>query len=100
MGKLVRDRIPDIIRADGGDPLIRVLTQDEYRLALLDKLVEEATEARDAPSGDLLGELSDVWEVLAAILADRAWTTDDLRNAADAKRAERGGFQRRLWLEG
>ena len=100
MGKLVRDRIPDIIRADGGDPLIRVLPRDEYRLALLDKLVEESTEARDAPSGDLLGELADVWEVLAAILADRAWTTDHLRDAADAKRVERGGFQQRLWLEG
>lgn len=40
--KLVRDRIPEIIQAAGGHPVIRVLDDTSYRAALLAKLVEEA----------------------------------------------------------
>ena len=35
MGKLVRDKIPDLIRADGGDPCIRILGEQECRSALV-----------------------------------------------------------------
>jgi predicted house-cleaning noncanonical NTP pyrophosphatase (MazG superfamily) len=54
-GKLVRDRIPEIIRADGCIPVTRVLDEPEYRTALLAKLVEEAREAQSAPDPDLAG---------------------------------------------
>ena len=33
-GKLVRDKIPDIIKADGKTPIIRVLSEDEYFVEL------------------------------------------------------------------
>ncbi|MBU6244712.1 MAG: nucleoside triphosphate pyrophosphohydrolase [Actinomycetales bacterium] len=99
MGKLVRDRIPDIIRADGSDPLIRVLDEGDYFRALLDKLVEEAQEARESTSEGLLEELADVREVLLAICAARDWTGEDVDRLADRKRAQRGSFRDRLWLE-
>jgi len=98
VGKLVRDRIPDIIRADGGDPHVRVLDDGEYRRALVDKLVEEALEAREASPSALLGELADVFEVLASICALQGWSLGAVEQAADAKRVERGGFDQRLWL--
>ena len=41
MGKLVRDGIPDIIRAAGQQPTVHVLDDDAYRDALLNKLLEE-----------------------------------------------------------
>lgn len=44
-GKLVRDKIPGIIGADGGQPATRTLGEQEYRAALLAKLVEDAREA-------------------------------------------------------
>ena len=30
MGKLVRNRIPEIIKADGKNPITRIIPEDEY----------------------------------------------------------------------
>jgi predicted house-cleaning noncanonical NTP pyrophosphatase (MazG superfamily) len=65
--KLVRDRIPAIIQAEGRHPVTRGLDEAGYRQALLDKLVEEAGEAARASAADLPGELADVLEVLRAL---------------------------------
>src|SRR5699024_12138031 len=43
-GKLVRDNIPDIIRADGKTPVTRILDQEEYLNELDRKLQEEVAE--------------------------------------------------------
>lgn len=51
--KLVRDRIPEIITADGQRPVVTVLTPPERRPALLAKLAEEAAEAAAASQQDL-----------------------------------------------
>ncbi len=67
-GKLVRDKIPEIMRADGVEPQIRILDADEYRAALLHKLVEEAREVRASDLESRLGELADVYEVLCSAL--------------------------------
>ena len=48
MGKLVRDRIPEIIAAEGKTPTVRILNDQEYEAALLDKLCEEVAELRAA----------------------------------------------------
>lgn len=66
---------------------------------MLDKLVEEALEARRAGPSEVLGELADVYEVLLAICQSRGWSLGAVEQAADAKRVERGGFDQRLWLE-
>lgn len=39
--KLVRDNIPDIIRADGLDPIVYVAGPEEYTTRLREKLHEE-----------------------------------------------------------
>lgn len=44
VGKLVRDKIPDFIRAFGHTPHVTALTVDAYRIALHDKLEEEINE--------------------------------------------------------
>ena len=67
--KLVRDRIPEIIQAEGRHPVTRVLDEAGYRQALLDKLAEEAAEAARASAADLPGELADVLEVLRTLTA-------------------------------
>ena len=100
MGKLVRDRIPEIITANAETPVVRTLTAAEYHEALRDKLLEECEEARLATPRELPGELADVLEVLKAMAssADLAW--DEILEVQTAKRDERGGFDERLWLEG
>ncbi len=47
-GKLVRDRIPEIIEAEGLTAKVRVLDEPELIPALTAKLVEEAEELRRA----------------------------------------------------
>jgi predicted house-cleaning noncanonical NTP pyrophosphatase (MazG superfamily) len=99
MGKLVRDGIPEIVAAAGGQQNVRVLDDDEYARALLDKLVEEANELRAVTDSATLEEAADVYEVLLAILARQDLNADDLARAAASKRQERGGFERRWWWE-
>ncbi|SCL41683.1 Predicted house-cleaning noncanonical NTP pyrophosphatase, all-alpha NTP-PPase (MazG) superfamily [Micromonospora pallida] len=98
-GKLVRDRIPEIIRAGGEIPEIRVLGPDDFVPALIAKLHEEAEELGSAGAAEVLGELADLHEVLAALTAALGFTAAEVEAAAARKRAERGGFTERLWLE-
>ncbi|WP_278314950.1 nucleoside triphosphate pyrophosphohydrolase [Lolliginicoccus levis] len=100
MGKLVRDKIPAIIRASGGDPVTRVLGAREYEQALRDKLVEETTELREADTADdRIAEAADVLEVLTALVALDGHDLADIVEAARHKAAHRGGFVDRTWLE-
>ncbi|WP_305788306.1 nucleoside triphosphate pyrophosphohydrolase [Symbioplanes lichenis] len=99
-GKLVRDRIPGIITAHGQTAKVRVLKAHELLPALIAKLHEEADEVASAGPATRLGELADVHEVLAALtVAALGFTQADVEEAAARKRAERGGFTRRLWLD-
>ncbi|QSH39700.1 nucleoside triphosphate pyrophosphohydrolase [Candidatus Kaiserbacteria bacterium] len=103
-GKLVRDNVPDIIRANGEMPTVRTLETDGYRKELLYKLIEESEEARqsgfdDENKNELLRELTDVAEVLDAILVEFGITKEELQTAQDAKRKERGGFKNKVFLE-
>ena len=97
--KLVRDQIPGIIAAAGRQPVTRVLDQADYQAALRTKLLEEASEAQAAPDGQLASELADVLEVLKALAAAHDMSWDDVVSEADRKRAERGGFGDRIFLE-
>jgi predicted house-cleaning noncanonical NTP pyrophosphatase (MazG superfamily) len=97
--KLVRDQIPEIIAAAGGQPVTRVLDQAGYQAALRIKLLEEAREAQAAPDGQLASELADVLEVLKALAAAYDMSWEDVVSEADRKRAERGGFGKRIFLE-
>lgn len=96
--KLVRDRIPEIITHDGEVPVVRILDDDaEYRRALLDKIVEEATELRDS-DGDL-EERADLQEALLNFDAIAKLSQKAIEAARADKAAERGGFDRRIYLE-
>jgi predicted house-cleaning noncanonical NTP pyrophosphatase (MazG superfamily) len=97
--KLVRDQIPGIIAADGGQPVTHVLDHAGYQAALRAKLLEEAQEAQAAPDGQLASELADVLEVLKALAAAHGMSWQDIVSEASRKRAERGGFDNRTFLE-
>ncbi|MFI7694191.1 hypothetical protein ACIBQ6_34370 [Nonomuraea sp. NPDC049655] len=98
MGKLVRDNIPEIIRQNGGEPVITSLDEAGYRKALLVKLFEEATELKEAPSAKVAEEIADVYEVLRALAAVHGHDWTAIEKVAAAKREERGGFRDRLYL--
>jgi predicted house-cleaning noncanonical NTP pyrophosphatase (MazG superfamily) len=97
-GKLVRDRIPEIIRASGAEPVTYVADAPEYKRRLLDKLREETAEACAADAADLPGELADVLEVVHALAAAHGLTPARLEEIRAAKSAERGAFTTRtIW---
>lgn len=95
-GKLVRDNIPDLIRAGGGKPITYVADADEYRRRLRAKLVEEVEEFLDS---DDPRELADITEVVAALAEDLGATWGQLEAWRIVKKHQRGGFAGRVvWL--
>src|SRR5688572_18319254 len=96
--KLVRDRIPTIIRESGEECAVEVMNEEDYRRALRRKLVEEATEAAEASSGQLITELADLQEVIDALLTVEGLDRAGVCAVQEHRRAERGGFARRLRL--
>jgi predicted house-cleaning noncanonical NTP pyrophosphatase (MazG superfamily) len=97
--KLVRDQIPGIIAAGGSQPSTRVLDHASYQGALHAKLLEEAQEAQAAPDEQLASELADVLEVLRALAKAHDMRWEDIELEAGRKRAERGGFDYRIFLQ-
>lgn len=98
-GKLVRDKIPEIIENSGKEPIIRVLDDNEYKEELLNKLYEEYNEVIETKKKEeTLEECSDVLEVLIALLEYNGYTLEDLLKCRDEKKEKRGAFQKRLYL--
>ena len=96
--KLVRDRIPEIIRASGRSCAVVAMEEEAYRRALREKLVEEAQEAAQATPEHLVTELADLSEVVDALLAAYGVKREAVQAEQQRRRAERGGFTRRLRL--
>ena len=94
--KLVRDRIPEIIKADGKTCVCETLSDGDY-IALLDqKLNEELAEYQESKS---LEELADLLEVMQAVVKARGWTLEDLEQVRADKAAKRGGFENKVLLK-
>lgn len=96
-GKLVRDRIPDLIRSQGGDPVIRPAEPGELHDLLRAKLAEEVVEYLE--SGDV-AELVDILEVVLALAGQVGLSPEDLEKIRAAKIDERGGFDKHLVWHG
>ncbi len=99
--KLVRDRIPEIIEADGKTPKVRILSEAEYKTSLLEKLVEEAKEAL-ATKGDqkeLAKEIGDIQEVIDASVEAFKLDRSQIETLKQKRKTDRGGFEKKLFLE-
>lgn len=92
--KLVRDKIPEIIVANGETPITRVLGDDEYKRELIKKLGEEYQEFCDNPSVE---ELADIMEVLKA-LTPLITSNEELEKVRVEKAAKRGAFDKKIFL--
>ena len=94
--KLVRDKIPEIIEADGKVCRTHILSNEEYIAALEVKLNEEVAEYQADKN---LEEMADVLEVLQAICTARGYSLDELEAMRAKKANERGGFKEKIFLE-
>lgn len=92
MSKLVRDKIPEIIRQrEGVDPLCRIVSDDtEFRHVLDTKIDEEIAELRSAPDKKSRAEeIGDVMEVLFAIAQRDGYTPEQIDDIRMKKREKR-----------
>ncbi|WP_329482269.1 nucleoside triphosphate pyrophosphohydrolase [Kribbella sp. NBC_01484] len=94
--KLVRDRIPEIIRASGGEPVTYRAEPNEYRLRLREKLAEEVGEFLAADDENAIEELADVLEVVYALATDLGTDKAQLERVREDKAGQRGGFAERI----
>lgn len=94
--KLVRDKIIDIIEADGRIVKYRILDNNEYRKELNSKLQEEVKEYLDDNNVE---ELADILEVIYGILNSMDVTIDEFEKVRIKKQEERGTFNKRIYLE-
>ncbi|SFC51237.1 nucleoside triphosphate pyrophosphohydrolase [Clostridium uliginosum] len=94
--KLVRDKIPDIIKADGKQCEIEIAPKEERYKLLEVKLNEEVNEFLEDKN---LEELADVMEVLFGLADALGYSEEELLKVRDKKREERGGFKEGIVLK-
>ena len=95
--KLVRDKIPEIIEAQGERPDFRVLDDDEFLIRLEEKLDEEVAEYHES---GVMEELADILEVVCTLCKARGGTIDEMTALFRDKHKARGGFSGRIFLIG
>ena len=97
--KLVRDKIPQIIKANGETPIVRVLDDTEYKKELEKKLYEEYQEVLNATGKDRVEELADMLEVLRYLAKLENASLEEIITIADEKASKRGAFEDKIFLE-
>lgn len=97
--KLVRDRIPEYLAAQGIASQTRKLEDDEYYQELRKKLQEEVAEYLEAETPEArCEERADIREVLAALAMFEDGNMDEVEEVEEKKYRERGGFFLRIFL--
>ena len=97
--KLVRDKIPNIIKEKGETPVIKVLDEINYKKELEKKLYEEYKEVMYAIGDDRVEELADMLEVIRALASLENKNLNDIIALADKKNEKRGAFEEKIFLE-
>jgi predicted house-cleaning noncanonical NTP pyrophosphatase (MazG superfamily) len=97
--KLVRNRIPEIIRKAGKTSNTRILSKIEYENELKKKLIEESKEVESATSReDLINELVDVKELYHAIIRLYDIDEKEIETHRIEKNEKNGSFDKRIFL--
>lgn len=94
--KLVRDKIPEIIEAQGKTCKVRTLSDDEYLKMIDAKLDEELAEYHEDQN---IEELADLMEVIYAAAKARGYSVEELEKVRAQKAEKRGAFEKKLLLE-
>ena len=93
--KLVRDKIPEIIEADGKCCKTEILSDEEYIKMIDAKLDEELAEYHEDQN---IEELADLMEVIYAAAEARGYSVEELEAVRLAKVEKRGTFEEKTLL--
>jgi len=94
--KLVRDKIPEIIKSKGENPRTHMADDKEYLKKLGEKLLEEINEFLEQNNKE---ELADIMEVIDAVCEFKGWNKKDIEDIQKKKAEERGSFSNRIILD-
>lgn len=94
--KLVRDKIPNIIKNNGEIPITHIASDEEYWAKLREKLKEEVDEFLEENNKD---ELADILEVIDAICDFKKIDKTELEKVRKLKKEKRGGFKEKIILD-
>ncbi|MBI2232554.1 MAG: nucleoside triphosphate pyrophosphohydrolase [Candidatus Aenigmarchaeota archaeon] len=94
--KLVRDKIPEIMKEKGKHPTIHVAEDGEYWQMLKEKLKEEAEEFW---GNENVEELADILEVIHAICEFNGTEMQKIEEMRKKKTQKRGSFKKRIILD-
>ena len=93
--KVIRDKIPEIIKDSGYSCNVKTLSDEEFLLEIEKKLSEEVSEYQNDKNPE---ELADILEVIYRIAKLRGITKEELEKIRDKKVEERGSFEKNLFL--
>ncbi len=94
--KLVRDKIPEIIRSDGKKCTTEILSDDEFLKMVDAKLDEELAEYHKDKN---IEELADLLEVVYAAAMARGYSVEELEKVRADKVLKRGAFADKIFLK-
>lgn len=94
--KLVRDKIPGIIAADGKQVEVEYVVATHIQALLEDKMIEEFNEYLADKN---LEELADMLEVIFGMAHQLGYTEEALLAERQRKLEERGGFKEGVLLK-
>ncbi len=94
--KLVRDKIPAMLKSKGIPYKSHIADEGEYWAKLKLKLGEEVAEFTTEES---IEEMADIFEVVHAINRAKGWSWAEVDKVRQQKLDERGGFEKRIILE-
>ena len=97
--KLIRDNIPEIIEKDKKSCFTTVLSDEQFKVELKKKLIEESKELSIANTkDDLVNELADIHGLLDNIRETYGITQDEVIAYQQKKVASNGKFDKKLFL--
>ncbi|MGE1008772.1 nucleoside triphosphate pyrophosphohydrolase [Bacillus cereus] len=97
--KLIRNKIPQIIKTNGKTLTTRILPEEEYIKEICNKTEEELTKYLEATTKEhKLEELSDLLELINALAEHEGTTLEEINNIRKKKAEEKGGFSDRVFL--
>jgi len=95
----VRDNIPEVIKAAGGEAEFEELSPEDFKKELLLKVGEEASGLTSAENREeIIKELADIEAVTDEIKKEYGITDDELLAAKKANFDKKGGFDKKLFL--
>lgn len=100
LNKLIRDKLPDEYERLGQVACYRRLSVDEHKIALIDKIAEEARELRASNSDiDIKSEIADIQQVINDLVELCNINPADIEICMKQKYLKKGGFKNAIFIE-